>query len=162
MPRKIKDLPEGTTLGGVAYKNPRSNQMAKRELKAGAGYRFLEEDETVLAGDEVRSPLTGRWTKTKSPGTEVRATFLRYRRKVNAHEATKPKITKPEITKPESGQKYLIKVGSSASSTSFSDVTGLTQDYEGGFHILTFRGVSGRDVKVVTRETVVITPVTSV
>lgn len=150
--------------------------MAKREIKAGAGYRFLEGDETVLAGDEVRNPDTGRWEETKSPGTVVRVTFLRYRRKIDATEPHK--VLHPdseynyyrrvqaaegklhEVTKP--GPKYLIKVGSSASSTSFSDVTDLTQDYEGGFHILTFRGVSGRDVEVVTRETVVITPVTAV
>ena len=67
-----------------------------------------------------------------------------------------------ELTKPESAPKYLIKVGSSASSTSFSDVTNLTQDYEGGFHILTFRSFCGRDIEVVTRETVVITAVTPV
>ena len=67
-----------------------------------------------------------------------------------------------ELTKPESAPKYLIKVGSSASSTSFSDVTNLTQDYEGGFHILTFRSFCGRDIEVVTRETVVVTAVTPV
>jgi hypothetical protein len=156
--------------------------MAKRELVLKPGYRWLAAGEVVVAEDEYWSPNLGQWAKTAFPGAVVEAAPSRdtisYRRKVDAAEPHK--VLHPdseynyyrrvqaaegklhEITKPESGQKHNVEVRVGDSWQVFDNATNLTQEFVSGFHTLKFTRANGLVIEVVTRETVVITPVTSV